>query len=94
LENNVLTVVVGRCIVNPLQLLKYTILSIWIILMVSGCQRLDTLGDTILDLVDGLSGIGDAISELLESITRSIGEMQLALCLLSEAYDAFFSATS
>lgn len=79
---------------NPLQLLKYTILSIWIILMVSGCQRLDTLGDTILDLVDGLSGIGDAISELLESITRSIGEMQLALCLLSEAYDAFFSATS
>jgi hypothetical protein len=44
--------------------------------------------------VDGLSGIGDAISELLESITRSIGEMQLALCLLSEAYDAFFSATS
>lgn len=79
---------------NPLQLLKYTILSIWIILTVSGCQRLDTLGDTILDLVDGLSGIGDAISELLESITRSIGEMQLALCLLSEAYDAFFSATS
>jgi len=78
--------------VNPSQLLKYTVLSIWIILMVSGCQRLDTLGDTILDLVDGLSGIGDAIAELLESIARSIGEMQLTLCLYNGVYDGF-SAT-
>ena len=77
---------------NPLQLLKYTVLGIWIILMASGCQRLDTLGNTILDLVDGLSGIGDAIAELLESITRSIGEMQLTLRLYNGVYDGF-SAT-
>jgi hypothetical protein len=53
------------------------IVSVILTLLVSGCQRIETLGDTILDIIEELSGIGDAITDMIENITRSIEGMPL-----------------
>ena len=58
-------------------ILALIVVSTTVMLLASGCEKVDTLGDTFARIINELGGIGDALSDLIEGITRSIGRIRI-----------------